>query len=71
MALKQTKGHVSVEACMFPASGQMFKGALRVTATRRDRQIQRIATRGHGRPTHRCAQASAFAEVEARELYGI
>jgi hypothetical protein len=56
---------------MFPASGQMFKGALRVTATRHDRPIQRIATRGHGGPTRSSAQASALADVEACQVYGI
>ena len=34
MAFKQTKGNMTVEACVFPAPGQMFKGALRVTTTR-------------------------------------
>jgi len=33
MAFKQTKGNMTVEACVFPAPGQMFKGALRVTTT--------------------------------------
>lgn len=73
MAFKQTKGNVTVEACVFPAPGHMFKGALRVTTARQDRQIQRVTGRGCGRPMRDCAAALALAEAEAeaRRMLGV
>ncbi|MFM0039803.1 hypothetical protein PQQ53_27010 [Paraburkholderia strydomiana] len=71
MAFDQTKGTVRVEACVFPAPGQRFKGALRVTITRHDKQVQRITGRGCGRPVRSFATAMALAELEARRLLGL
>jgi hypothetical protein len=71
MAFNQTKGNVTVEACVFPAPGQRFKGALRITTTRHDKQILRITGRGCGRPMRSFAQALALAELEARRMLGI
>ncbi|CAB3789324.1 hypothetical protein [Paraburkholderia fynbosensis] len=71
MAFDQTKGNVRVEARVFPAPGQRFKGALRVAVTRRDKQIQRITERGCGRPVRSLAAAMTLAELEARRLLGL
>ncbi|MFM0643708.1 hypothetical protein PQR14_05220 [Paraburkholderia bryophila] len=71
MAFKQTKGNVTVEACVFPAPGQMFKGALRVTTRRGDKEIQQVIGRGCGRPMRSAAQALELAEVEARRMLGV
>ncbi|RKT21036.1 hypothetical protein B0G69_4407 [Paraburkholderia sp. RAU2J] len=71
MAFDQTKGNVRVEACVFPAPGQRFKGALRVAITRHDKQIQRITGRGCGPPVRCFAAAMALAELEARRLLGL
>lgn len=38
MAFKETKGNKTVEACVMPAPGDMFKGYLRVT-TKRGNQL--------------------------------
>lgn len=71
MAFNQTKGNVRVEACVFPAPGQRLKGALRVTITRHDKQIQRITGRGCGRPVRSFAEAMALAELAARRMLGL
>jgi hypothetical protein len=71
MAFKQTKGNVTVEACVLPAPGRMFKGALRVTTTRHGKEVQRVTGRGCGRPMSISAQALELAEVEARRVLGI
>jgi hypothetical protein len=71
MAFKQTKGSVTVEACVFPAPGGMFKGALRVTTTRNGKPIQHVTGRGCGRPMSMSTQALALAEIEARRLLGV
>ncbi|CAB3808368.1 hypothetical protein LMG28614_06782 [Paraburkholderia ultramafica] len=71
MAFNQTKGNVHVEACVFPAPGQRFKGALRITTTRHNRQILRITGRGCGRPVSSFAEALALAELEARRMLGL
>jgi hypothetical protein len=71
MAFKQTKGTVTVEACVFPAPGNMFKGALRVTTIRNNTQILRITGRGCGRPMRSSDEALALAEVEARRTLGL
>lgn len=71
MAFKQTKGTVTVEACVFPAPGNMFKGALRVTTIRNNTQILRITGRGCGRPMRSSDEALALAEVEARRALGL
>jgi hypothetical protein len=71
MAFNQTKGNLRVEACVFPAPGQRFKGALRVTITRHDKQIRRVTGRRCGRPMRSFAQALALAELEARRMLGL
>ncbi len=71
MAFKQTKGTVTVEACVFPAPGQMFKGAVRVTTTRHDKPIQKITGRGCGRPMRSSDAALELAELEARRMLGL
>lgn len=71
MAFRQTKGNITIEACVIPAPGHMFKGALRVTTTRHDRQIERITGRGCGRPMRHFDEALALAEIEARHMLGI
>jgi hypothetical protein len=71
MTFKQTKGRVTVRACVFPAPGGMFKGARRVTTTRRSRQLQQVSERGCGRPMPISAQALELAEIEARSLLGV
>lgn len=71
MVFKQTKGNMTVEVCVLPAPGQMFKGALRVTTTRRDKTIQRVTGRGCGRPMRSVDAALALAEVEARRMLGL
>lgn len=71
MAFKQTKGSVTVEICVFPAPGGMFKGALRVTTTRHGRQLQQVTGRGCRRPMPISAQALELAEIEARRLPGV
>jgi hypothetical protein len=71
MAFKQTKGNMTVEACVFPAPGQMFKGALRVTTTRDSKKLQQITGRGCGRPMRNSDAALALAELEARRILGL
>jgi hypothetical protein len=71
MAFKQTKGNVTVEACVFPAPGGMFKGALRVTTARHGRQLQQVTGRGCGRPMPVSAQALELAETEAHRRIGV
>ena len=71
MAFKQTKGSVTVEACVFSAPGNMFKGALRVTTTRNNREFLRITGRGCGRPMRTADEALALAEAEARRTLGL
>ncbi|ASW00584.1 hypothetical protein [Paraburkholderia aromaticivorans] len=71
MAFKQTRGGVTVEACVFPAPGHMFKGALRVTTVRHDQPVQRITGRRCGRPVASSGQALELAELEARRMLGV
>ncbi|MGF6721944.1 hypothetical protein P3T43_001291 [Paraburkholderia sp. GAS41] len=71
MAFKQTKGSMTVEACVFPAPGQMFKGALRVTTLRNDKALRQITGRGCGRPMRSADAALELAELEARRILGL
>jgi hypothetical protein len=70
MAFKQTKGNVTVEACVLPSPGQMFKGAIRVTTIRDKKTIERVTGRGCGRPVRDAGAALAMAETEARRVIG-
>jgi hypothetical protein len=56
---------------VFPAPGQMFKGALRVTTTRNDKTLQQITGRGCGRPMRSSDAALELAELEARRILGL
>jgi len=71
MAFKQTKGNMTVEACVFPAPGQMFKGALRVTTRRHDKTLEQITGRRCGRPMRSAEAALELAELEARRILGL
>jgi hypothetical protein len=71
MTFKQSRGNMTVEACVFPAPGQMFKGALRVTTTRDEKTLQQIIGRGCGRPMRSSDAALALAELEARRILGL
>ena len=71
MAFKQTKGNMTVEACVLPAPGGMFKGAIRVTTTRDNKTLERVTGRGCGRPMRNSDAALELAEVEARRVLGL
>jgi hypothetical protein len=72
VAFKQTKGNMTVEACVLPSPGQMFKGAVRVTTVRDTKTIERVIGRGCGRPPMPNAQAAlAMAETAARQMLGV
>jgi hypothetical protein len=70
MAFKQTKGNMTVEACVLPSPGQMFKGAIRVTTIRDTKKIERVTGRGCGRPVREADAALAMAESAARQMIG-
>jgi hypothetical protein len=70
MAFKQTKGNITVEACVLPSPGQMFKGAIRVTTIRDMKTIERVTGRGCGRPVRDADAALAMAETAARQMIG-
>jgi len=71
MAFKETKGDKTVEACVMPAPGAMFKGYIRVTTTWRNHTINKTIGRGCGRPVNTEAAALEFAEAEARRVLAI
>ncbi|MFK4445924.1 hypothetical protein ABH944_006119 [Caballeronia udeis] len=71
MAFKQTEGNVTVEACVLPSPGQMFKGALRVTTVRDTKTIERVTGRGCGRPMRDADAALAMAETAAKQMLGV
>jgi hypothetical protein len=71
MAFKQTKGNVTVEACVLPSPGQMFKGAVRVTTVRDKKTLQQITGRGCGRPMRSADAALELAETAARRMLGL
>jgi hypothetical protein len=71
MAFKQTKGNMTVEACVLPSPGRMFKGAIRVTTIRDTKTIERMTGRGCGRPMPNADAALAMAETAARQMLGI
>jgi hypothetical protein len=50
MVFKETKDNKTVEACVMPAPGGMFKGYIRVTTKRGSHTIERTIGRGCGRP---------------------
>jgi len=71
MAFKQTKGNMTVEACVLPSPGQMFKGAVRVTTIRDKKTIERVIGRGCGRPMPNADAALAMAETAAKQMLGV
>jgi hypothetical protein len=70
MAFKKTTGNMTVEACVLPSPGQMFKGAIRVTTVRDTKSIERVTGRGCGRPMRDADAALALAETAARQMIG-
>ncbi|WP_175691671.1 hypothetical protein [Burkholderia anthina] len=70
MTFKQTKGNLTVEACVMPAQGGMFKGYIRVTTKRGNQIIGQTIGRGCGRPVTTPEAAKALAEAEARRQFG-
>lgn len=71
MAFKQTKGSMTVEACVLPSPGQMFKGAVRVTTSRKNKTLEQVTGRGCGRPMPSPEAALELAEAAARRMLGI
>ncbi|MGF6793086.1 hypothetical protein OKW27_007423 [Paraburkholderia sp. 35.1] len=70
MAFKQTKGNKTVEACVMPAPGGMFKGYIRVQTERHGTLYFETTGRGCGRPVPTEAAAMALAEAEAKRVLG-
>ncbi|UJH72579.1 hypothetical protein L0U95_12300 [Burkholderia cenocepacia] len=66
MTFKETKGNLTVEACVMPAPGGMFKGYIRVTTKRGNQITGQTIGRGCGRPVATREEAEALAEAEAR-----
>ncbi|VVE82670.1 hypothetical protein PSP31120_03715 [Pandoraea sputorum] len=72
MAFKETRGNMTVEACVMPAPGGMYKGyvrvAKRISATK---VLGQTTGRGCGRPMAKKEDALAAAELEARRIIGL
>jgi hypothetical protein len=71
MAFKETKGNKSVEACVMPAPGGMFKGYIRVTTKRSNQIILQTTGRGCGRPVPTAEAAMELAEAEAKRVIAL
>jgi hypothetical protein len=71
MAFKETKGNKTVEACVMPAPGGMFKGYIRVTMKRGNHVIGQTIGRGCGRPMPTAEAALELAESEARRVIAL
>jgi hypothetical protein len=71
MVFKETKGNKTVEACVMPAPGGMFKGYIRVTTKRGSHTIERSIGRGCGRPVKTEQEALELAEPEARRVLAL
>jgi hypothetical protein len=71
MAFKETKGDKTVEACVMPAPGGMFKGYIRVTTKRGDVSVGQTIGRGCGRPVKTEQAAFDLAEAEARRILAV
>lgn len=67
MTFKETKGNLTVEACVMPAPGGMFKGYIRVTMKRGNQITGQTIGRGCGRPVATREEA----EAEARRRISI
>jgi hypothetical protein len=70
MAFKETKGNRTVEACVKPAPGGMFKGYIRVVTDRGNVSVGKTIGRGCGRPVKTEQAALELAETEARRVIG-
>lgn len=71
MAFKETKGNKTVEACVMPAPGGMFKGYIRVQTTKHGSIVGQTTGRGCGRPMPTESEALALAEAEAKRVLGL
>jgi len=71
MAFKETNGDKTVEACVMPAPGGMFKGYIRVVTKRGNATVGQTIGRGCGRPVKTEAAAMELAEAEARRVLAI
>jgi hypothetical protein len=71
MAFQETKGNKTVEACVMPAPGGMFKGYIRVTTKRGNHTIERTIGRGCGRPVKTEEEALELTEREARRVLAL
>jgi hypothetical protein len=69
MEFKSSKGDKTVEACVLPAPGGMFKGYFRITIKRGTHTLRQVVGRDAGRPVKTEAEAMELAEAAAkREL---
>lgn len=69
MAFHESKGDKTVEACVQPAPGGMFKGYVRITIKRGTQVLRQVVGRDAGRPVKTEAEAMGLAEEAAkREL---
>lgn len=71
MAYKETKGNKTVEACVMPAPGGMFKGYIRVTTKRGNQMVGKTIGRGCGRPVQTAEAALELAEAEAKRVIAV
>jgi hypothetical protein len=71
MAFKENKGNKTVEACVMPAPGGMFKGYIRVTTKRDNQIIGQTIGRGCGRPMPTAEAAMELAEAEAKRVIAL
>jgi hypothetical protein len=71
MAFKETKGDKTVEACVLPAPGGMFKGYVRVIEKRGEHIIGKTIGRGCGRPMPTAEAALELAEAEAKRVIAL
>ncbi|CAN7784480.1 hypothetical protein LJR034_008518 [Caballeronia sp. LjRoot34] len=71
MVFKETKGNKTVEVCVMPAPGGMFKGYIRITSKRGSHTIERTIGRGCGRPVNTEQEALELAKPEARRVLAL
>jgi hypothetical protein len=71
MSFKETKGDKTVEACVMPAPGGMFKGYIRITRRRGSQIICQSTGRGCGRPMPSSEAAMELAASEARRVLAL
>ncbi len=71
MAFTETRRNQTVEACVMPAPGGMFKGYIRLTTKHGDHTIQQTIGRGCGRPMPTAKLAIVLAEAVAKRVIGL